>query len=114
LLYNIIMSAASPCRSIWDRVKRNDCYQRESEMANKNDDVYGLNKYTKNIDKNSPLAKMSFEELMQHAKTHLGGKTKKRKIKRNILNSKSKKLLPRKKNTKRSRGSTIRRRKNLF
>ena len=75
------MSRASRCRSIWDSVKRNECYQREENMANKDDDVYGLNKYTNNIDKNSPLAKMSFQELLEHAKTHLGGKTKKRKIK---------------------------------
>ena len=94
------MSRASRCRSIWDSVKRNACYQREEDLANKEEDVYGLNKYTKNIDKNSPLAKMSFQELLQHAKTHLGGKTKKRK--RNILKSKSKKLLHRKKITKRN------------
>lgn len=43
---------------------------------------------------------MSFQELLQHAKTHLGGKTKKRKG--NNLKSKSKKLLCRKKTTKRN------------
>jgi hypothetical protein len=95
------MSKASRCRSIYDSVKRNECYQKEEDNANKNDDVYGLNKYTKNIDKNSPLAKMSFEQLLQHAKTHLGGKSKKKYLKSNILQSKSKKLLHKKKKTKR-------------
>jgi hypothetical protein len=94
------MSRASRCRSIWDSVKRNECYQREEDLANKEEDVYGLNKYTKNVDKNSPLAKMSFQELLQHAKTHLGGKSKKRKS--NILKSKSKRLSHRKKITKRN------------
>lgn len=96
------MSIASRCRSIWNPVKRNECYQKEVDLANKDDDVYGLNKYTKNIDRNSALSKMSFQELLEHAKTHLGGKSKKRKIKSNILKSKSKKLLRRKKITKRS------------
>jgi len=86
------MSRSSRCRSIWDPVKRNECYQREEDIANKETDVYGLNKYTNNIDKNSPLAKMSFQELLEHAKTHLGGKTKKRKSKKGkSKKSKSKK-----------------------
>jgi hypothetical protein len=92
------MSKASRCRSIWDPVKRNDCYQKQEDLANKDTDIYGLNKYTKNIDRNSPLAKMSFQELLQHAKTHLGGKSRKR----NILKSKSKKLSHRKKTSKRN------------
>jgi hypothetical protein len=62
-----------------------------------------LNKYTNNIDKNSPLAKMSFEQLLEHAKnTRFGGKTKKRKIK-----SKSKKY----KKSKKSKRKTMRRKK---
>lgn len=78
--------------------KRNECYQKEAELANKDTDVYGLNKYTQYADKNSPLAKMSMAELIEYAKTHLGGKSKKRKSK-----SKSKKSLKhRKKMTKRS------------
>lgn len=94
------MSVVSKCRSIWDPIKRNQCYQKESDLlANKDNDVYGLNKYTKDVDKNSPLAKMSFQELLEYAKTHLGGKSKKRKIK---IRSKSKKSLHRKKMTKRS------------
>jgi len=97
------MSRASRCRSIWDSVKRNECYQKEANMINnKDDDVYGLNKYTNNIDKNSPLAKMSFQELLEHAKTHLGGKTKKRKVK-SKSKSKSKRLLKRKTITKRKK-----------
>jgi hypothetical protein len=95
------MSRASKCRLIWDPVKRNDCYQKEEDNANKDTDVYGLNKYTKNIDKNSPLAKMSFQELLEHAKTHLGGKSKKRKLNKKSK-SKSKKSLRRKKINKRS------------
>ena len=82
------MSKSSRCRWIYDSVKRNECIQREEDAANKETDVYGLNKYTNNIDKNSPLAKMSFEQLLEHAKkTRFGGKTKKRKTKK----SKSKK-----------------------
>ena len=95
------MSKASKCRSIWDPEKRNACYQREEDLANKDEDVYGLNKYTKDRDKNSPLANMSFPELLDHLKkTRLGGKTNKRKS--NILKSKSKRLLHRKKITKRN------------
>ena len=96
------MSRSSRCRSIWDPVKRNECYQREEDIANKETDVYGLNKYTKNIDKNSPLAKMSFQELLEHAKTHLGGKTMKRK---------SKKGKSKKSKSKRSKRKTTRRKK---
>jgi hypothetical protein len=93
------MSVVSKCRAIWDPIKRRDCFQKESDLlASKDTDVYDLNKYTNNIDKNSPLAKMSFQELLEYAKTHLGGKSKKRKINKK---SKSKKLLRRKKITKR-------------
>ena len=101
------MSKSSRCRSIWDPVKRNECYQREEDIANKETDVYGLNKYTNNVDKNSPLAKMSFEELLEHAKnTRFGGKTNKRKIKSKSKKSKSKKS---KYKSKKSKRKTMRR-----
>jgi hypothetical protein len=97
------MSVASKCRAIMNPYKRSACYQKEMDEANKDTDVYGLNKYTQYADKNSPLAKMTMEELIEYAKTHLGGKSRKRKIRSYILKSKSKKSLKyKKKITKRS------------
>jgi hypothetical protein len=95
------MSVASKCRSIWNPYKRSACYQKEMDEANKDTDVYGLNKYTKYADKNSPLAKMTMDELIEYTKTHLGGKSQKRKS--YILKSNYKKSLKhRRKMTKRS------------
>lgn len=99
------MSVASKCRAIMNPYKRSACYQKEMDDANKDTDVYGLNKYTQYADKNSPLAKMSMDELIEYAKTHLGGKSRKRKIKSYKLKSKSKykkSLKYRKKMTKKS------------
>ena len=97
------MSVASKCRAIMNPYKRSACYQKEMDEANKDTDVYGLNKYTQYADKNSPLAKMTMAELIEYAKTHLGGKSQKRKRKSYILKSKYKKSLKnRKKITKRS------------